>query len=80
MIAGENGARGRAALRPIEQSRVKVATASCDLKADWNLLAVDRGVSCPPPRNGTLGDGGCGEQEKTGKELHEMARFFLNVR
>jgi hypothetical protein len=76
MVAGEDSTRSGAALRPVEQGSVKVAAAACNLKADWNLLAMDRGVPYPCPGNGALGNGGGGEQEKTGEELHEMARFF----
>jgi hypothetical protein len=59
---------------------MEIAAVASDLEADWNLLAVDRGVAHPTPGDGTLGNGGCGEQEKTGEELHGRARFFRSVR
>src|SRR5882757_4109593 len=80
VIAGEDSTRSRTALRPVEQCGVKVVAVACDLKADWYLLPVDSGVTLPCPGNGTLGEGGRGEQEKTGEELHGRSRFFVRVR
>jgi hypothetical protein len=54
MIAGEDGAGGGAAVRPVEQSGAKVIAATGDLEANRNLLAVDGSATLPRTGNDTL--------------------------
>jgi len=63
MVAGEDSARSRAALGPIEQRSMKIAAAAGDLEADWNLLAVNGGIPLPCAGDGSLGDSRRCEQE-----------------
>jgi hypothetical protein len=71
MITGKDDTRGGAALRSVEQGGVKIIAAASDLEMHWDLLAMNRGVTCPGTGNRILGDGRGNEQEKTSEELHE---------